>query len=186
MPARSRPRLPLRFTRTSACKHHRSNTHRSVPSLPLPPLRPPGPRCRGSIPGCYRKKAGRLPPTPELTHNYRRLVRRAHPRAPPASRPQFRLPALPSPRCLAPLHPLPLVWVEPKETVTTAGTAHATTTSPMCAALQVGECFGTPYDHAAPLDPLQLLVVDRLYDSGRWGWGRQGCSGDDCRLSTAL
>ena len=38
----------------------------------------------------------------------------------------------------------------------------------------VGKCFGTPHEAPAPLEPLQLLVVDRLYDSGRC---RGGCRG---------
>ncbi|KAL4444320.1 hypothetical protein ABPG75_012057 [Micractinium tetrahymenae] len=63
-----------------------------------------GPRCRGVPPGCYKAGSGRLPPTAQLTSNWRNLL---------------------------------------------------------------GQCMGLDASAQAPLQPLQLLVVDRLYASGR-------------------
>ena len=64
-----------------------------------------GPRCRGTVPGCYEPGGGRVPPTPQLMGAWRHLL---------------------------------------------------------------GQCFGIHSDKPAPLSPARLLVVDRLYESGRY------------------
>ncbi|KAL4422895.1 hypothetical protein ABPG75_009092 [Micractinium tetrahymenae] len=63
-----------------------------------------GPRCRGSVSGCYQAGGPRLPPTPGLMAAWRATL---------------------------------------------------------------GQCFGFDPGAAAPLRPVRLLVVDRLYESGR-------------------
>ncbi len=85
-----------------------------------------GPRCRGSVSGCYQAGGPRLPPTPGLMASWRRVL---------------------------------------------------------------GQCFEFDPEAAAPLHPVRLLLVDRLYESGRWGQRRQprqlmlrGWPGSYCRL----
>ncbi|KAL4451172.1 hypothetical protein ABPG77_009244 [Micractinium sp. CCAP 211/92] len=63
-----------------------------------------GPRCRGSVSGCYQAGGPRLPPTPGLMASWRRVL---------------------------------------------------------------GQCFKFDPEAAAPLHPVRLLLVDRLYESGR-------------------
>ena len=53
----------------------------------------------------------------------------------------------------------------------------------------VSKCMGVDPDVPAALEPLQLLVVDRLYDSGRWVrvlWVCAGQRGDASRDTPQL
>ena len=82
-----------------------------------------GPRCRGSVSGCYQAGGPRLPPTPGLMAAWRATL---------------------------------------------------------------GQCFGFDHAAAAPLRPVRLLVVDRLYESGRWGQRRLARWLDQLLVCTAL